>query len=350
MRLFFDTVPIRDIDTRDTFYKITTAEAAEITGLSGTALSASIQQAGLLSPPVLWRRPKDASERLPENSPGNSPNSRYRVVCGFRRIAACRALGWERIHARICDSAAPDPDLLLIAISDNAFHRKLNLMEQAVAAAKLSEYFKDSRALCRCAGAAGLALNPGLLEKLLELNQADGAIQEKVALDRISLTIGLALGALEKPDALMLLEIFDALNPTLNHQKEILRMVKALARLNDVTLKAVLSAEEIRAVLEDTEHDRNWKIRELKTLLRRMRYPEMVWFEKQYAAHAARLKLPEALRLIPPRDFEGNRFSFQGDFSTREDFTVLVRALERLRDHPDFIRILEKDFEDLPVK
>ncbi|MBW2101027.1 MAG: ParB N-terminal domain-containing protein, partial [Deltaproteobacteria bacterium] len=62
------------IDLEDKTYQITTNTTLD-------DLIDSIKTVGLISPPLLLKKKQDHSE--------------HTVVSGFRRIAACRSLGWS---------------------------------------------------------------------------------------------------------------------------------------------------------------------------------------------------------------------------------------------------------------
>ena len=337
MRLSVDSTDIRqidicDIDCNDTDFRITTDNRSRAIP---DDLFESIRNVGLLTPPVLFQRPG-----TPE--PGKS----FSIVCGFRRIAACIRLGSPTIAARVMPADSNGLALTQLSIADNTSIRELNVVEQALAAAKLSGFVSDSTLLCREAATAGLILNPGLLAKLIKINAAFDELKDLLAADIIPLSIGLELATLEKPDALGLSRLFEKLNPTLNHQKEIIRLAKEIARLKGCGVGDILDDDPVRAIVLDTDMDRNRKIKRLRACLRQMRYPEIVRFEEQFLDHLTWLHLPDTIRLIPPAEFEGTVFSIQGRFTCREEFETMMQALDRLHGHPAFNRILDKNFEN----
>ena len=58
------------------------------------------------------------------------------------------------------------------------------------------------------------------------------------------------------------------------------------------------------------------------------------------------MKLPESIQLNPPADFEGNNFSMVLHFKDLGQFKAVNALLNKLQNHPDFAKILEKEFED----
>jgi ParB-like chromosome segregation protein Spo0J len=131
----YQTISLVDIDFEDPAFRITTRN--DIDDLLG-----SIQKIGLLQPPVLMA-----------NSAG------YTIVCGFRRIAACRKLGWTRIAAGILKKTVDRFKTAQLSIADNAFQRSLNLVETSRALKLLDDFGPGQRHwVCRLAGPQPLKL------------------------------------------------------------------------------------------------------------------------------------------------------------------------------------------------
>jgi len=295
------------------------------------ALKASIARIGLVSPPILKLQPEN----------------RYIVVSGFRRISVCRALGLQKIPARVMGLGSDDGQLMKLAIADNAFNRSLNIIEQATAIFKLSPFLPDDdRTWHSECDPIGLTVNPGLIRKLKKIRAASSDLKEKIAAGKISLTVGLELAGMDDGSRVQFLTIFDALSPTLNHQKEMIRMAGEIACLEDKPISKIFNSLEIDNIIKDPDMDRNMKISRVRRKLKDRRYPEISGFEKTYHARVKRLTLPESIALHPPTDFEGNDFMIQFTFRGLPQFKEICDNLLRLRDHPDFAAILEKSRED----
>jgi len=323
MRIIAGSVDISHIDLNDTTFKITT-------DVSSGDLVNSIKNVGLLSLPILVRKSAE----------------QYTVISGFRRIDACRMLGWERIDARIAPARADNANFLMLAIADNTHSRQLNVIEQATAISKLSKYYADNTDLGREAKKAGLPVNPGLVNKLKKINAAHDELKIKMAADVISLTIGLELADLDQTSAIALIRIIEELKLTLNHQKEVLRLVKEISRIKNMPLIDIINDVIVSKGMNHPELDRNRKIQIIRQTLKQIRYPEIVRCENKYADLRHRLHLPESIHLIPPADFEGNDYSIHLNFSDLSQFQTIAETLNQLQNHPDFAKILEKNFED----
>jgi ParB/RepB/Spo0J family partition protein len=70
-------------------------------------LQASLQKFGLLEPILV------------QPIPGKRQGFRYRLVAGFRRVAAAKALGWDTIPARVLDRPLSDDERIAVQLTEN---------------------------------------------------------------------------------------------------------------------------------------------------------------------------------------------------------------------------------------
>lgn len=326
------TIELSRIDLENRFFKIT-FEASPSNGpqhWKADALKESIARIGLLSPPFLK----------------SQPDNRYLIVSGFRRVSACRALGWQAMPAWVFGTESDDFHLMKIAIAENIQNIPLNIIEQATAISKLSSFFTDDVKLLKECGLIGLSVNPGLIRKLHHIQAAPYDLKNKMAAGDISLTVGLELMDMDEAARLKFLNIFEVLHPTLNHQKELIRMIREIAAIEERMISEIFAMVKIDDLANEPDTDRAVKIRRIRQLLKQRRYPEISGFEKAYYARIKRLNLPESVHLQPPADFEGKDFMMQCTFQDLSEFKKICDNFLLLRDHPDFKDILEKKRED----
>ena len=322
MHFYPETIEMSRVDATDMTYRISTQTSVD-------DLMASIRRVGLLTPPLLRA-----------SCPG-----RWIIVSGFRRVAACRELGWEHMDARIAGGAVTDLEYCRLAIADNTNNRLLNIIEQSAAVSKLSVFFDDDRALCQEARKSGLHISPELIKKLKKLKSLYSELMSPIASGTLPLTIALELGDFDRDSALALLHLFETLKPTLNHQKEILTLAREISLAGHKPVIGLIK-EVMTDIMEDQALDRPQKIRKIRVQLQRLRNPEMMRFEQAFQARLKRLNLPEAIRLTPPADFEGADFTFSFTFQNINQFKSASEFLIRLEQDIDFKKILDKDVED----
>ena len=96
-------------------------------GFDLTRLKASVQELGLLSPPLLRRR----------------QDGKFQIVCGYQRILVLVQLGWPELPARLLPEDKPAVWCLQASLQDNISGRGFNPMEAAFMIARLLQYLPE---------------------------------------------------------------------------------------------------------------------------------------------------------------------------------------------------------------
>jgi ParB family transcriptional regulator, chromosome partitioning protein len=273
-------------------------------------LAASISRLGVMHPPVLL-----------------AVDSDYSVVCGFRRIAACKFLGLSSICARLLSPGTNKQTCVQLAIAENSMQRPLNLIETSRALALLSGVYPEPDDLRKAAGGLGLPDNFSAIQKLRQLSGLEPEIQQGVLSDALSMAMALELGQMEPSSGIGLSALFGYLKLGLNKQREVLTMIQEIAFREHLTVNDVLNAPELQQIMLHEKWDRSQKATHLRQYLRRRRYPSITSVENDFETRVRDLGLGSGIALIPPRDFEGTTFSFHLNFN---DIDQLQHRLSRL--------------------
>lgn len=317
------SIRLTQINTEDCEFQISTRQSVD-------GLAASIAQIGLIHPPLVISR----------------PDSAYAIVSGFRRVRACRQLGWSETPARLIPDGRNTMEVLALAVADNAQHRDLNLIEQARAVAKLSPFFANDADLAAYCGPLGLSLNPELVSRLKRINRLSLAIRDCIGRGSISLGIALELEKLDGPAGQALAGLFDGLRPTLSQQKEMLSMAKDIAASEDLSVPDLLETGELAKIRSNRNFNRQQKVKQVRAFLKKRRYPGIQAFEDAFEKSRRALELPEAITLRPPPDFEAQKFSIVLTFQTAAELAAHVQTLERLPADSHFEAIINKRLAD----
>jgi ParB family chromosome partitioning protein len=294
---------LADIDSADTTFRITTREELD-------NLVLSIQKLGLMHAPV-----------LKDNPPG------YNIVCGFRRIAACRTLGWTRIPARVLRKNLGFFEMARLAVADNALQRPLNLIETSRALTLLTEVDTEKEVLMAAAAELGIPLSPAIVPKLKKICDLSLPIQKAILANAIDLSMGLGL--------------FDQLKLGLNRQRELLLLLEEISQREEIPIQQLMTEKPLNHILENTKIDRSIKRQKVRTYLRGRRFPTISKAETQYNAFVKQLKLGPNINLMPPKNFEGMTYTLTIRFDNRKELKNLTEKLEEIIHHPGFIEILD---------
>jgi ParB family chromosome partitioning protein len=311
-------ISLSDIDSSDHRYRITTREDIE-------SLGDAIRTVGLISPPFLR---------------GNG--DRYSIVSGFRRVAACRALGWTAVPAQVAGGPAGDLEYASVAIADNATQRPLNLIEASRAVQLLISLFPDMVHLSEFSSKLGLPGSPALFGKLERLCHMAPQLQRGILSESISLAIALELDGCEPAVGISFTKLFTSLKLSLNKQREVVTLIKEIALREDLPMIELLEAGDLRAILNDRDLDRTQKVGQLRTLLRKRRFPNLASAEKRFKESVRGMKIGEGIQLIPPRNFESSDYTLQMRFRDADELKRHRSTLDEIIEHPSLKTILDR--------
>ena len=311
------TVLLADVDSADTTFRITTRKELD-------NLVLSIKKLGLMHVPVLKYNP-----------PG------YNIVCGFRRIAACRNLGWAQIPARVLSNNFGFFEMARLAVADNALQRPLNLIETSRALKLLTGVDTEKKVLAAAAAELGIPLSPAIVPKLKKICDLPAPIQKAILANVIDLSMALALDLFNAADGQALLGLFNHLKLGLNRQRELLLLLEEISQREEIPIQQLMTEKPLNHILENTKIDRPIKRQKVRTYLRRRRFPMISAAETQYKAFVKQLKLGPNINLMPPKDFEGMTYTLTIRFDNRKELKDLKEKLEKIIHHPGLIKILD---------
>jgi len=312
-------INLGDIDKDDTNLKVTTRSSTE-------DILPSIIDHGIINPPVLI-----------EKSQGT-----YKVVCGFRRIAACIHLNIKEVAARIIPSDTDNLAIVKIAISDNIMQRSLNLVEESRALILLSECINDKMQLSRTSTSLGLPDNLSLIKKTISISYLPEIIQNAVADGWISLAMAMELSGIEREAAVYTTKLFGSLKIGLNKQREILTNLLEIAKRDEITIMDISDDAHFQGIINDPDTDTAKKSHAVRNYLKEKRFPEITKAEKNYTRQLKTLKLNNNMKLLPPKSFEGEYFELIFRFKDLTDLKSQGEALNRLIENPVMKDILLK--------
>lgn len=317
-------VDLNTVDMDDDLYRISSTESV-------AALADSIGSIGLVNLPILEEK---------------APNL-FRIVCGFKRLLACRVIGMETVRCRVISSACSPMTCLTLAIADNTMGPKPpGILDQARAVDKIRSFCDNGEDLSLIAGRLGLHVDHSLVEKYVRLCSLPAYLQQLVEDDVVSMAIAIELGALEDRDAMALSGLFDALRPTASQQKELLSALKAISVLHDTDMAAILELPELSGIMENDAFDRKQKIQNVRQAIRKRRYPVITRFESHFRQQVLRLNLPRGMALMAPRDFESPLYTLTIDFRDSIELRQHAETIESLCGSSALKSLFRRDIEN----
>jgi ParB family chromosome partitioning protein len=311
-------VKIDEIDHQDRTFKISTDTDLH-------PLTESIRQLGLITPPLLLQK-----------------KSRYILVSGFRRIAACRNLTLEQINAGIVDDGLALLDCAKVAIAENSFQRELNLIETSRALNLLAHSSKTSSEISTIAQALNLPQNLSLIKKIQKIDRLPGFLQESLLHHRISMDMAFKLNRLKEDESSAFLKIFNELRLSRSKQKELMTHIEEISIRDDISIRGLLTSKDIQDVLDNQELDRTQKTKRMRDIFKQKRYPHLYACEKQFFDSLKHINTGNRVSLKPPDYFEGDSFTLHMSFKDHKELNQHLKALEQIKDTSILTRLINK--------
>ncbi|MEJ2039626.1 MAG: ParB/RepB/Spo0J family partition protein, partial [Desulfosarcinaceae bacterium] len=215
-------LPIAQIDEEDTTYRISSPGDIQ-------KLASSLQAIGLINPPIL-----------------EQVKAKCRIVCGFKRIQAARLLNWTAVPARVLPPQSSPRKCTQIAVADNSVTRNLGIVEQARALKLLERFIDGDEALIEAGQKINLPLNQAMIEKLRLVNEMKPVLQNGLVTGAISLPIAIRLHRWQDYPAMEVTgRLMNALNMSLNRQREMLNWFKGILSREKTTLHEIFESLDI---------------------------------------------------------------------------------------------------------
>lgn len=301
-------VSTTDILHTDTTYRMKTRRKT-------SGLISSIRSLGLIHPPFLYEKAEG-----------------YGIVTGFSRIHACMETGMETIPAYLAetgyhDRKHPDPGLCAVAVGEAMFCGNPGVEENVNAAFLMLKSLGSMERLARVAKALGLPENREQLARLCRTGKFPPACLHALYDDIISLPVAEQLARQDPETMNGFLAIFTELRPGLNKQREIMTRCTEIARIEELHIKDLLNDAKIGNLVFDAEKDPNQRTRLFREYLYKRRYPEFSGAMEKMDEKVRSLGLGKGMQLFPPPHLEGDRFTFQLQFSTTKELEKHVQDI-----------------------
>jgi len=309
-------VKLSEVDASDHSFRITTQETVD-------DLVDSIGHVGVLNLPLLLEK-----------------KSRYIILCGFRRIEACRRLDRLDVNARILGSDAKELECARYAITDNAFQRPLNLIEKSRSIQMLSNCFSDHGRLSKEMSILGVPCHESMITKMKDICSFSKPLQNSILSESISLPVALELHKMSKDVEDGFVELFSVLNLSVNKQREILTLIKEISLREDIPMAEILEGRHLKRILKDKDLDKNQKIRKIRSHLKQRRFPAITRAERGFEEHRQNLKLGPGIKLIPPDKFESPTYFLNFSFKDLKELKHLKKIFDSLIKNPSLKKIL----------
>ncbi|MBF0241770.1 MAG: ParB N-terminal domain-containing protein [Desulfamplus sp.] len=314
---------------------------SNLTNLSNLALS--IRLTGLINPIVL-----------------REIDDKYIVVSGFKRVSAMRSIGMRETPASILSHLDFDKDKTydfrfyevqsaLIAISDNAFSRQLNVMEQARGVRLLKRFCSSYDIAQNSPAIFNVNMGESLINMLDDIANMPLSLHELIESDKLSMSSALKFKQYGYDKSLIesFATLFSKIKCSLSKQKEIITNIHEIAAREEISASDLIESKEISQILDSQSdncssnvNDENQKANLIRSILFNRRYPNLFKAKERFSNNLKMLNLNSGMKsdikLDPPADFEGRDYTITLKFSTVEELAKKANILSALTKNPLF--------------
>ena len=322
----FCSIQLDKIDWNDTSCQITYGPLPH-------KLQLSIKTVGLIEPPLLQGK----------------KNGLFRIVCGGRRLAACKKLGLDSVVCRVLPNSIDHQRCLQLAIYDNVAQRTLNPVEKSLVLTKMADYLEKPQLINEFMPLLDLEPSITLFNRYLGLRELEQAILDSLAVGRLNERIAFALAKQDQGDRLAYLCLFEEFSFSVSVQEELLERVGEIARRENLTPKQLLDSKEVRALRQTSKRPARQRAQQVRKYLQDRCNPRLIRRREKFAREVRDIGLPSGVRLVPPPYFEGPKWILECTFERAEELARRLRHVAQLADQPDFQGIMESK-SDLPSR
>jgi ParB family chromosome partitioning protein len=323
--------------TADMELRIIDLEAIESTpgpycmsfGFDPNWLAQSIRRVGLVNSPLLIED-------------GQGP---LRVISGYRRIQALKALGWKQVACRCLSESQLSPlECLCLNLFENLATRKLNKVEKGMVLSRLSMWVTKNELLETYVPLLELPSHESTLAVFLRIEEElDDTIKDYLVRKHLPLENLKMLLELDPKTRTYLFNLFSIIKFNSNQQKQLIDYIVDIAHKENRTVPQLIGEMSFQRILSDHRLNNPQKAKAILLLLRSRRFPSLVEAERAFQKKVSSLNLPEGVRIVAPSYFEASHYLLEVRFQGGVD---LVQKIDRLSETAD-LRQLRNPWEEV---
>ncbi len=306
-------ISLKDIDPDDDSYRT----SFHPTGRS--FLYDSIKSLGLLQPLVVQKKNTD----------------KYRLVCGFRRYIVLNQLSIECARSFVISEKTKSARVFTLALQDNVTIREFTPIDISIIINKLESDFaiQKNEVINQYFPLVGLQKNPKIYQRYKPLAMLPKRWQHGILADTISIEIASQFADRDEKEREAMWHIITNLKPGKNRQREILRLLDDIARIEQKGVPEIIKENDALFILNDKKLTPSQKMSRFKDFLWKKRYPRYMTVEEKFDHLVHQAKCPPDIQLQHPPFFEGETFHVSFAFKSSDDFAQKIQFLQTLNDN-----------------
>lgn len=281
-------------------------------------LADSVKKAGVLEP--LWVVEKGGGQ--------------YRLLDGFRRLAAARKAGLEEMPALILSSGLDQLELFKARLA--RLEDRLSAVEASRVIERLAGEFSvsDEDLAATFLPLLGFGSSRKILGEIRRLNRLEDSVARFCARKGVALRESSLWANFPTEGQQAILVLVRAVKPGQNLMRNYLQLLGEIALRDSLPVQDILIDKGIRDVMLDPQMSKSGGREIVHRILRQKRNPVMRKIEKDFHSARKELKLPEEVSLEPPPFFEGDFFTVSFKIKSAGEFKRKAEALHEASRKP----------------
>ncbi|MCP3900033.1 MAG: ParB N-terminal domain-containing protein, partial [Desulfobacteraceae bacterium] len=243
-------------------------------------------------------------------------NKKFIIISGFKRIRALKELGYRKVPAKIVNETdnknLTDLYCAKTSIIDNAFHRELDIIEQVRGVALLSAFMTNEEIAKNSSSVFNTVLNTKIVRNLLKIESMispNKSVHDQILTKKLSIKSALEIQNYEPEILNSFLRIFQKVKMGQNKQLEVIKNFNEISKRDNISLFELLNSSKVSKIIDHENPDENYKGNLLRSFLTQERYPELTKAHEEHKKGVQKLKLEPGIKLNPPNNFEGEKYS-----------------------------------------
>ncbi|MEM7009695.1 MAG: ParB/RepB/Spo0J family partition protein [Thermodesulfobacteriota bacterium] len=273
------------------------------------SLADSIKGIGLLNPPILRQKAE-----------------KYQIITGWKRLFACQDLGFDAVSCSVYETTdLEDDDSLRIIYSDNEYRLSDLEIAELIGLHKSLCELDDNEIISNVLPIYNIPPNRKHLDKYLAMSSLENDIKTAFYQDKITIEQCLMLSELNSESRTNILEkILLKYKLNNNESRQVIQHISELALIYSKSILELLST--VHDEYNNNKIDKN----DLRTELKKMRYPDLVRTEQQVKEKIQDLQLPDNIKVLINGYFEENEIEFRIRVNSGSEITELITDLETI--------------------
>ncbi len=292
-------INLKQIDFTDHTFRL----ALDDEDIVPAELSDSITRIGVLHPPIAKEKRDDC----------------YCIINGRKRLLALRENGIKSADCLVTGKSASMVNCLALSLEDALQSRTLTPVGRALFCAMILKEMGREETAERFLPIMGFPPRPVLIDKFAGLLQLEkpllialdrGELDEKTATEMVSLSFD---------ERLVLFEIISLLKLSVGNQRKFTRACRELAARNNISIRRLLTNDEVDAVLNHATGNLPQKVGRLMRWIHEQRFPRLSAAEQEFRRFSRQLQLTGNITLAHSPSFEKDEVALTITFPDRRE-------------------------------